>query len=255
MQCAVCKRDRGEFLSLASGDPVWNFHLCSLCRLCHLFYQEGKDEVELSKALWVRGAVLDTGGDVRTQGDRTEYIYERANWMVTFERSVLDHVLVSKNERALYAELYRWHRDPAVAFPAETREWIRAVVDRTMWFVFESFAACEGGAGVRYRYDGSIREAPIGLRAQLAMDLRDEPAFTHWVLDVGNPLPGSNGTQWVYETVSGTYCGAGKSGGLRFTVLSLGTPTFFEVPRSVVNNRDIRALRSAAEGRSAASSA
>lgn len=237
MQCELClSRDDHPAL----GDEPWSTSVCSECAA-------RPDVTRQLQDLWILQAVFETGGTVISDAAGVRYRYQRDHWEVSFKREMLEPAIRARSTEALYAELYRWHRDPEYALVPDLREWIKSAIDSTDWFRFEAFVDMGvDGIGVRYWYDGSQRGSPIGLRAQVAALARDRETFVQLVLESRDPFPGKNGLGWVSESVGGSYCGCTAAGELKFSILTPGASKFFEIPRSVVNDRDLASLQGAA---------
>ena len=237
MQCELCLSNDDHPVR---GDEPWSATVCGECLA-------KPDATEQLQYLWILRAVFETGGSVISDADGVRYRYRRSHWEITFKREVLDAAIRARSNEALYAELYRWHRDPEYALVPDLREWVKSAINSIDWFQFEAFVDMGAdGIGVRYWYDGSCRSSPVGLRAQVAALARDRETFAWLVLEFQDPFPGKNGLAWVCEGVGGSYCGCSAAGELKFSIPAPGALKFFEVPRSVVNDRDLVSLKDAA---------
>jgi hypothetical protein len=233
MRCVSCLTNQAEEVG---RDAPWRNHVCSAC---------GE---EAAKDFWVYCAVLETDGRV-VSGPGLKYSYVREHWAVTFDRTVLENAFSAKSDRALYAELYRWHRDPAYAYPPATREWVKGVIDVTPRSRFERFSVSgESAVSVLYTYDGS------GGR-EFALGLGDYFPRTHAeLLELAgiseSTFPGKHGLDWMRDLFGAEFWGQTDTG-LRFRT-SIAEEVV--IPARLVNLRAEGQIRQII-GRSAASSA
>lgn len=169
MLCELCGSEDnvGE-----NNDGVW---IAVVCERCH---ERGWRTLMMQR--WLSVVVAETGGECVTWFTKNQrYRYSRDQWAVEFNfAAITRQVLEAKNESALYAELYRWHRDPEKAFPPETRQWIREAIDAAPGFSFVGFTRHEGDqVGVVFAFDGSEFCEPIGVEDEIALEHRDAAAF------------------------------------------------------------------------------
>lgn len=233
MQCVSCLSSNAEEVGI---DAPWRNRVCSACG------------VEAAQDFWVFCAVLETDGRVRS-GPGCKYSYVREHWSVAFDRTVLEHVFSSKDDRALYAELYRWHRDPEYAYPPAMREWIKRVIDVTPRSRFERFSVSgEGAVSVLYTYDGSAgREFTLGLGDHFP---RTHAELLEMAGISESSFPGKHGLDWMRDLFDAEYWGQTDTG-LRFRT-SISEEVV--IPARLVNLRAEGQIRQII-GRSAASSA
>lgn len=228
MQCELClSKDDHPTL----GDEPWSTSVCGECAV-------RPDVVDRLQDLWILRAVLETGGAVISDAAGVRYRYQRSHWEVTFRREMLESAIRAKSNEALYAELYRWHRDPEYALMPSARERVREAINGMSRCAFECFAAGSVSVYAVYSHDGtsgiSCAIDPSGL------------------VDLGHPdefFPGKRGIGWMRDLFGAELCGDGN-GFARFRIRDVEV----EIPYRLVHLRDEREV-SQIVGRTAVQSA
>lgn len=217
MQCELClSKDDHPTL----GDEPWSTSVCGECAV-------RPDVVDRLQDLWILRAVLETGGAVISDAAGVRYRYQRSHWEVAFRREMLESAIRAKSNEALYAELYRWHRDPDYALPPGTRERVRQTINGVPRCAFEAFASGVETVYAVYAYDGTSG-LTCAIGADGSVDLGDPDTF----------FPGKDGMNWMRDRF-GAECSGDRPGYAMFRIRDMEV----EIPYRLVHLRNEQQVR------------